>query len=60
LAKRLEKLRIEKTKWRCRHRTDHALAEQKRQRGTQKTGDENIPKQYARSINAFYQESPHS
>jgi transposase InsO family protein len=57
VAKLLEKLRIEQTKSRSRHSNDNALAESKNASVVRKhMGFEHIPQQYAKPINAFYQE----
>jgi len=53
----LEKLRIEQTKSRSRHSNDNALAESKNASVVRKhMGYDHIPQQYAKPINAFYQE----
>lgn len=58
VAKLLEKLRIEQTKSRSRHSNDNALAESKNASVVRKhMGFEHIPQQYAKPINAFYQET---
>ncbi|MFY9259188.1 MAG: hypothetical protein WAO71_01630 [Gallionella sp.] len=58
VAKILEKLRIEQTKSRSRHSNDNALAESKNASVVRKhMGYEHIPQQYAKPINAFYQET---
>lgn len=58
VAKLLEKLRIEQTKSRSRHSNDNALAESKNASVVRKhMGYSHIPQEYARPINAFYQES---
>jgi transposase InsO family protein len=57
VAKILEKLRIEQTKSRSRHSNDNALAESKNASVVRKhMGYSHIPQQYAKPINAFYQE----
>ncbi len=57
VAQLLEKLRIEQTKSRSRHSNDNALAESKNASVVRKhMGFEHIPQQYAKPINAFYQE----
>ena len=57
VAKILEKLRIEQTKSRSRQSNDNALAESKNASVVRKhMGYEHIPQQYAKPINAFYQE----
>ena len=56
VANILEKLRIEQTKSRSRHSNDNALAESKNASVVRKhMGYEHIPQQYAKPINAFYQ-----
>lgn len=56
VAKILEKLRIEQTKSRSRHSNDNALAESKNASVVRKhMGYDHIPQQYAKPINAFYQ-----
>jgi len=58
VAKILEKLRIEQTKSRSRQSNDNALAESKNASVVRKhMGYEHIPQQYAKPINAFYQET---
>ncbi|MFY9329335.1 MAG: hypothetical protein WAO76_15165 [Georgfuchsia sp.] len=58
VAKMLEKLRIEQTKSRSRHSNDNALAESKNASVVRKhMGYAHIPQQYAKPINAFYQET---
>ncbi|MFY9259607.1 MAG: hypothetical protein WAO71_03765, partial [Gallionella sp.] len=58
VAKILEKLRIEQTKSRSRHSNDNALAESKNASVVRKhMGYEHIPQEYAKPINAFYQET---
>lgn len=58
VAKILEKLRIEQTKSRSRQSNDNALAESKNASVVRKhMGFEHIPQQYAKPINAFYQET---
>lgn len=58
VAKILEKLRIEQTKSRSRQSNDNALAESKNASVVRKhMGYEHIPQQYAKRINAFYQET---
>lgn len=58
VAKLLEKLRIEQTKSRSRHSNDNALAESKNASVVRKhMGYSHIPQQYAKPINAFYQET---
>lgn len=58
VAKILEKLRIEQTKSRSRQSNDNALAESKNASVVRKhMGYAHIPQQYARPINAFYQET---
>src|SRR4030065_1655153 len=60
VAKILEKLRIEQTKSRSRQSNDNALAESKNASVVRKhMGYEHIPQQYAKPINAFYQETFH-
>jgi hypothetical protein len=57
VAKMLEKLRIEQTKSRSRNSNDNALAESKNASVVRKhMGYSHIPQQYAKPINAFYQE----
>ena len=57
-AKILEKLRIEQTKSRSRQSNDNALAESKNASVVRKhMGYAHIPQQYAKPINAFYQET---
>lgn len=57
VAKLLEKLRIEQTKSRSRHSNDNALAESKNASVVRKhMGYDHIPQEYAKPINAFYQE----
>jgi hypothetical protein len=57
-ARLLEKLRIEQTKSRSRHTNDNALAESKNASVVRKhMGYSHIPQQYAKPINAFYQET---
>ena len=57
VARILEKLRIEQTKSRSRHSNDNALAESKNASVVRKhMGYEHIPQQYAKPINAFYQD----
>jgi hypothetical protein len=58
VARMLEKLRIEQTKSRSRHSNDNALAESKNASVVRKhMGYSHIPQQYAKPINAFYQET---
>jgi len=58
VAKILEKLRIEQTKSRSRQSNDNALAESKNGSVVRKhMGYAHIPQQYAKPINAFYQET---
>ena len=58
VATLLEKLRIEQTKSRSRHSNDNALAESKNASVVRKhMGYSHIPQQYAKPINAFYQET---
>ena len=58
VAKILDKLRIEQTKSRSRHSNDNALAESKNASVVRKhMGYAHIPQQYAKPINAFYQET---
>ena len=58
VARILEKLRIEQTKSRSRQSNDNALAESKNASVVRKhMGYEHIPQQYAKPINAFYQET---
>ena len=58
VARILEKLRIEQTKSRSRQSNDNALAESKNASVVRKhMGFEHIPQQYAKPINAFYQET---
>lgn len=58
VARILEKLRIEQTKSRSRKSNDNALAESKNASVVRKhMGYEHIPQQYAKPINAFYQET---
>lgn len=58
VASLLEKLRIEQTKSRSRHSNDNALAESKNASVVRKhMGYDHIPQAYAKSINAFYQET---
>jgi transposase InsO family protein len=58
VAKLLEKLRIEQTKSRSRHSNDNALAESKNASVVRRhMGYSHIPQQYAKPINAFYQET---
>lgn len=58
VAKLLEKLRIEQTKSRSRHSNDNALAESKNASVVRKhMGYSHISQQYAKPINAFYQET---
>ena len=58
VAKLLEKLRIEQTKSRSRHSNDNALAESKNASVVRKhMGYDHIPQEYAKPINAFYQET---
>lgn len=58
VAQLLEKLRIEQTKSRSRHSNDNALAESKNASVVRKhMGYDHIPQEYARPINAFYQET---
>lgn len=58
VAKLLEKLRIEQTKSRSRQSNDNALAESKNASVVRKhMGYDHIPQQYAKPINAFYQET---
>jgi len=58
VARMLEKLRIEQTKSRSRHSNDNALAESKNASVVRKhMGYAHIPQQYAKPINAFYQET---
>ena len=58
VAQMLEKLRIEQTKSRSRHSNDNALAESKNASIVRKhMGYDHIPQQYAKPINAFYQET---
>src|SRR5450759_1773976 len=58
VAEILEKLRIEQTKSRSRHSNDNALAESKNASVVRKhMGYDHIPQQYAKPINAFYQET---
>jgi len=67
VAKLLEKLRIEQTKSRSRQSNDNALTESKNASVVRKhmgyapkevpLGDDHIPQQYAKPINAFYQET---
>ncbi|MDZ4255781.1 MAG: hypothetical protein U1A72_24715 [Sulfuritalea sp.] len=58
VAKLLEKLRIEQTKSRSRHSNDNALAESKNACVVRKhMGYDHIPQEYAKPINAFYQET---
>ena len=58
VAKILNKLRIEQTKSRSRKSNDNALAESKNASVVRKHfGYEHIPQQYAKPINAFYQEA---
>ena len=57
VAEVLEKLRIEQTKSRSRQSNDNALAESKNASVVRKhMGYAHIPRQYAKPINAFYQE----
>jgi transposase InsO family protein len=57
VAEVLEKLRIEQTKSRSRQSNDNALAESKNASVVRKhMGYVHIPRQYAKPINAFYQE----
>jgi len=58
VAQMLEKLRIEQTKSRSRHSNDNALAESKNASVVRKhMGYSHIPQQFAKPINAFYQEA---
>ena len=58
VARILEKLRIEQTKSRSRQSNDNALAESKNASVVRKhMGYAHIPQQYAKPINAFYQET---
>ena len=58
VAKILEKLRIEQTKSRSRQSNDNALAESKNASVVRKhMGYAHIPQQYAKPINAFYQDT---
>lgn len=58
VARMLEKLRIEQTKSRARRSNDNALAESKNASVVRKhMGYSHIPQQYAKPINAFYQET---
>jgi hypothetical protein len=58
VAQMLEKLRIEQTKSRSRHSNDNALAESKNASVVRKhMGYSHIPQQFAKPINAFYQET---
>ena len=58
VAKILEKLRIEQTKSRSRQSNDNALAESKNGSVVRKhMSYAHIPQQYAKPINAFYQET---
>lgn len=58
VAKMLEKLRIEQTKSRSRHSNDNALAESKNASVVRKhMGYSHIPQEYAKQINAFYQQT---
>ena len=58
VAAMLEKLRIEQTKSRSRHSNDNALAESKNASVVRKhMGYDHIPQQYAKPINAFYQDT---
>jgi transposase InsO family protein len=58
VARMLEKLRIEQTKSRSRHSNDNALAESKNASVVRKhMGYSHIPQQFAKPINAFYQET---
>ena len=58
VARILETLRIEQTKSRSRHSNDNALAESKNASVVRKhMGYAHIPQQYAKPINAFYQET---
>ena len=57
VAEVLQKLRIEQTKSRSRQSNDNALAESKNASVVRKhMGYAHIPRQYAKSINEFYQE----
>jgi len=57
VATLLEKMRVEQTKSRSRHSDDNALAESKNGSVVRKAfGYSHIPQNYAKPINAFYQE----